>query len=143
LEAVVKRRPVPAPALVVFLAVLFAGLWAAPAVPGAPQADQGKNGARNPADLIKGKWQAEVGGRQYTLDLRLEEGALVGTVQPPNRKSVKIEDGIFVVDEFSFTTVEDDVEWEWSGTLSDAGLAGERERVDSDAREDFTAKRKP
>jgi hypothetical protein len=110
--------------------------------PGAPQA-QGPDGARNPADLIKGKWQATVGGRAYILDLRLEDGDLVGSVQLPNRKTVNIEDGIFVVDEFSFTTIEDEVEWEWSGTISESGLEGERERFDTDAHEDFTAKRQP
>jgi hypothetical protein len=125
----------------VFLAVASWVLGAALAV-GAPQAEQGK-GTRDPAALIKGKWQATVGGKPYTLDLRLEEGSLVGTVLLPNRKTVEIEDGIFVVDEFSFTTVEDDIEWEWSGTISDSGLEGERERVDSDAKEDLKAQRQP
>jgi hypothetical protein len=121
-------------------AVLLTCCGAVLGAPGAPQAGQ-SNDARDPAELIKGKWEATVAGRQYILDLRLDEGELVGTVQLPTRKKVAIEDGIFVVDEFSFTTVEDDVEWEWSGALSESGMEGERERFDTDARETFTAKR--
>lgn len=134
------RRLRPAPTLVLLIATLLTSLWTAL---GAPQTSQGKDDTRDPATLIKGKWQATVASKQYTLDLRLEEGALVGKVLLPNRQTVDIEDGIFVVDEFSFTTVEGDVEWEWSGTISDSGLEGERERFDTDARESFTAKRQP
>lgn len=138
------RRHLPAPALVLLTAaLLMTGLWSAFGAPGDPQAGQAKDGARDPAQLIKGKWQATVADKPYTLDLRLEEGALVGTVLLPNRKTVKVEDGIFVVDEFSFMTVEGDVEWEWSGTISESGLEGERERFDTDAHEAFTAKRQP
>jgi hypothetical protein len=135
------RRYLPTLALVLLTPVLLTCLWTTAL--GAPQADQGKEGARNPADLIKGKWQATAAGHQYVLDLRLEDGDLVGTVQLPNRKTVKVEDGIFVVDEFSFSTVEDEVEWEWNGTVSEAGMKGERERADNDTTEAFTAKRLP
>ncbi len=135
--------------LLMSTAALLACLCSGLAAPPAPQADPGKadpgkeGGARNAADLIKGKWQATVGGHPFEFNLRLEDGDLVGTVQLPNHKSVKVEDGICVVDEFSFSTVEDEVEWEWNGTISDAGLSGERERVDNDATEKFTAKRVP
>jgi hypothetical protein len=121
------------------LACLCGGLAAAPG----PQAEQGKEGGRNPAELIKGKWQATVAGHAFVFNLRLEDGDLVGTIELPNHKTVKVEDGICVVDEFSFSTVEDEVEWEWNGTISDAGLSGERERVDNDVTESFTAKRMP
>jgi hypothetical protein len=137
-----QRRPLFALSLLLTAAALLTGLPLVFGGPAAPQV-QGPDGARNPADLIKGKWQATVGGRPYILDLRLEEGDLVGSVQLPNRKTVNIEDGIFVVDEFSFTTIEDDVEWEWSGTISESVLEGERERFDTDAHEAFTAKRQP
>lgn len=126
--------------------LMLAGMGLAPlaaAAPGDPQAGAGQEKPRDPAELIKGKWQATVAGRPFVLDLRLDEGELVGTVQLPNKKTVKIEDGLFVVDEFSFTTVEDEVEWEWTGTISDTGLEGERERFDSDTTESFTAKRLP
>jgi hypothetical protein len=141
LEAIVTRRHFLLPLLV---AAVFVGLGSTGPLraAAAPQAAPGK-GTRDPAALIKGKWQATVGGKPYTLDLRLEEGSLVGTALLPNRKTVEIEDGIFVVDEFSFTTVEDDIEWEWSGTISDSGLEGVRERADSDAREEVEAKRRP
>jgi hypothetical protein len=169
-EANMQRRPLFALSLLLTAAALLTGLPLVFGGPAAPQV-QGPDGARNPADLIKGKWQATVGGRPYILDLRLEEGDLVGSVQLPNRKTVNIEDGIFVVDqskpdagratacnsaglwrdsgerdlvdEFSFTTIEDDVEWEWSGTISESVLEGERERFDTDAHEAFTAKRQP
>lgn len=137
------RRHLSALPLLLTVAALLTGLLLVSGAPGAPQQAQGPDGARNPADLIKGKWQATVGGRPYLLDLRLEDGDLVGTVQLPNRKTANIEDGIFVVDEFSFTTIEDEVEWEWSGTISESSLEGERERFDTDAHETFTAKRQP
>jgi len=138
------RRHLPAASLVLLSGILLAVLSTASGTPGPPQeADKGQGGARDPAEMIKGKWRATLGGQSYTLDLRLDEGALVGTVELPNRKTVNIEDGIFVVDEFSFTTVENEVEWEWNGTISEAGLEGERERFDTDARETFTAKRQP
>ena len=128
------------PALLLLTVPFLAAPWVLPELAGAPQAAQG---TRDPADLIKGKWQATIAGRQYILDLRLEEDELLGKVQLPNRKTVNIEDGMFIIDEFSFTTVEDDVEWEWTGTVSDAGLEGERERFDNDTTETFTAKRQP
>jgi hypothetical protein len=131
--------------MVAAAAVLLAamGLGSAVAAPGAPQAGAEQEKPRDPAELIKGKWQATVAGRPFVFDLRLQEGDLVGTVLLPNKKTVKIEDGLFVVDEFSFTTVEDEVEWEWTGTISDTGMEGERERFDNDTTESFTAKRLP
>ena len=118
-------------------AAFFACLWAAVGAPLPQQAGQG----RDPTEMIRGKWQATVAGRSYTLDLRVEEGDLLGTVVLPNRQSVKVENGVCVSDEFSFTTTESEVEWEWSGTISEAGLEGERERFDIEATEAFTAKR--
>jgi hypothetical protein len=137
------RRRFSATSLLLSSATLLACLCSGLAAPPAPQADPGKEGTRNPAELIKGKWQATVAGHPFVFDLRLEDGDLVGTVQLPNHKTVKVEDGICVVDEFSFSTVEDEVEWEWNGTISDSGLKGERERVDNDTTESFTAKRVP
>jgi hypothetical protein len=93
--------------------------------------------------VIQGKWQAAVAGKAYVLDLRVEDGDLLGTVTLPNRKVVEVEDGICVSEEFSFSTVEGEIEWEWNGTIAEGVLEGERERFDTDATEAFTAKRMP
>jgi hypothetical protein len=136
----------------VLLGTVLAGFGAAaPQQKAAPQqqaetqqkSEPGQTSRRDPTQMIKGKWQAKVAGRTYALDLRVEDGDLVGTVLLPNHKTVKVQDGICVSDEFSFTTVEDEIEWEWNGTISDSGLAGERERFDTDATEAFTATRTP
>jgi hypothetical protein len=120
-------------------------MWAATGDPLPLQAGQSKDGqakhSLNPTEMIRGKWQANVADQPYILELRVEDGDLVGTVMLPNRKSVKVENGICVSDEFSFTTIEDEVEWEWNGTISESGLEGERERFDIDVAERFTAKR--
>jgi hypothetical protein len=93
------------------------------------------------APKIDGRWTAEIAGKTYTLDLRLEDGDLLGTVRLPNNKTAEVTDGICVTDEFSFTTVEDGVEWEWTGTFNEAELKGERLRLDAEQTQSFTAKR--
>jgi hypothetical protein len=135
----VKRISIP-------IAVLALAAVLSSALPAAPQAQKGEQpeAAENePTQMIKGKWQADVAGKAYVFDLRVEEGDLLGTVTLPNRKVVEVEDGVCVSDEFSFSTVEGEIEWEWNGTISESGLEGERERFDTDATEDFTAKRMP
>ena len=126
-------------------AAVLTCMWAATGDPLPLQAGQSKDGqakhSLNPTEMIRGKWQANVADQPYILELRVEDGDLVGTVMLPNRKSVKVENGICVSDEFSFTTIEDEVEWEWNGTISESGLEGERERFDIDVAERFTAKR--
>ncbi len=132
------RRMLLPMAVVALHAALGAALAAAPPPQKAEQAAPAQN---EPTEMIKGKWKATVAGKTYVFDLRVDEGDLLGTVTLPNRKSVEVEDGICVSEEFSFSTVEGDVEWEWNGTISESGLEGERERFDTDATEAFTAKR--
>lgn len=129
------------PAVVVVLATVLGSALAAAGSP--QQAEQGAPSQAEPTEIIKGKWRADVAGKAFLFDLRVEEGDLLGTVTLPNRKVVEVEDGICVSDEFSFSTVEGEVEWEWNGTISESGLEGERERFDTDATEAFTAKRLP
>ena len=135
------RRHISVRAYVLIATVALTCVGAAVGAPGPQPAGQGQEGRRDPTEMLKGKWRATVAGREYTLELRVEEGDLLGTVVLPNRKTVPVEDGICVSAEFSFTTIEDEVEWEWNGTISDSGLEGERERVDNDVTETFTAKR--
>ena len=134
------RRHLPIRTYVLLTAAVLTCLGAAIGTPAPQQAGQGQEGRRGPTEMIQGKWRADVAGRQYTLDLRVDEGDLVGMVALPNGKTVKVENGICVSDEFSFTTIEGEVEWEWNGTISDSGLEGERERFDIDTTEAFTAK---
>ena len=123
-----------------------AGIPAATAAPqpqSAPQQDDDSVKV-DPSKLITGKWVTTLSGKQYLLHLSLsEDGDLVGTVTLPDKKQVKVENGILVVDEFSFSTMENEVEWEWTGTVAEGRLQGERERFDPDAHESFTAKRNP
>jgi hypothetical protein len=123
--------------------VVFAALSTVLAAPLPQKAQQPEAAQNEPTQMIKGKWRATVAGKSYLLDLRVEEGDLLGTVTLPSRQVVEIEDGICVSEEFSFSTVEGDIEWEWNGTISEDGIEGERERFDTDATEDFTAKREP
>ena len=123
--------------------VVSAALSTVLAAPLPQEAKQPEAAQNEPTQMIKGKWRATVAGKSYLLDLRVEEGDLLGTVTLPSRQVVQIEDGICVSEEFSFSTVEGDIEWEWNGTISEDGIEGERERFDTDATEDFTAKREP
>ncbi|MEX2302768.1 MAG: hypothetical protein WD733_17630 [Bryobacterales bacterium] len=132
-----KRRVFP------IAVVIFAALSTALAAPLPQEAKQPEAGQNEPTQMIKGKWRATVAGKSYVLDLRVEDGDLLGTVTLPSRQVVEIEDGICVSEEFSFSTVEGNIEWEWNGVISEEGLEGERERFDTDATEDFTAKREP
>lgn len=134
-----RRIRIPAAAIVLAVA-LFSP---APAAPQPQKTEQPQTGQAEPTQVIQGKWQAAVAGKAYVLDLRVEDGDLLGTVTLPNRKVVEVEDGICVSEEFSFSTVEGEIEWEWNGTIAEGVLEGERERFDTDATEAFTAKRMP
>jgi hypothetical protein len=97
---------------------------------------------RKPDDNpINGRWLAEIEGLQFLLDLAVYDGDLLGSVTLPDGEKVSITRGICVTDEFSFTTTEKGVEWDWGGLVSESTLEGDRHRFDNDESQEFTAER--
>ncbi len=90
---------------------------------------------------INGTWNVNVGGQTYRIEFVEEDGDVRGTVTLPSGESTDVEYGLVFAKELEFSTVENGVEFEWTGEVSRNSIKGERVNLDDETSLRFAGKR--
>lgn len=91
---------------------------------------------------VNGVWEIQVGAQTYRFAFTADQGDVTGTATLPEGATIEIDYGLIVGSDLEFSTIESNIEYEWTAEVSKSRLKGERLNLEDDSTVRFTGKKK-